>query len=941
MLSDAVKLYYFWTADLDATLGAQQVKDLGTEVAVADLDEGSIKLAFDEVMDSETEYRVVAIAEDLAGNMSDVEDFTYYTDDTVAPELAEALPTELGLTDKFLLVFDEDVEPIVDAYARIIDANGVTYYAPVANLDGEDADANIISIEINAAGLPISDDVATYTVEVDPGMIVDVPRLTEDDDDANVANAYAGILGSSFTVVSDDSVPPVLEDDTVDFVNPTPYQGTYYDYDGYYTSLTPTFTLEFSEPVSLNDNFTNYILYVDEYYGDSNIEYDIITAANISGEGTTTITITTNRALVENDEYYLEVIDGTFSDANGNEWDNDGNLDLGYYRAVDTNDTTPLQVSFKTPYDGYPYHFTDGETIDFVPDDEICLVFQNNLGGSGSDGYVIDDFYAYDEFFLDAGGYNGSMLIDTYELKQHVYMQVDGVDVPFEIEYSSSHHKLWFYTEDYEGFEKYKGQTITYGFNNLYDEDGNLTENAEMSFTIAEDAVSTDPVTFIPGDNDGDDETVVSIEIDQTFTVEIEGTIFTYDAIDTENNNLVMTASLLQDLGVFSLYNYEEDDYVPVTIVSYVETAEKSIITLVATDGLDSETKYDLELDGSDIQIEQGNTDSMNDYDETYSTGDVVAPKLIADAEGVVYPWTYAPTNGGIVAKDDAIGLYFDEEVIGAGTIDIHRWSGEVVATVDMTDVESENTPGGWYIEVADLSTLTLDTDDEYYVIIPEGAIVDIADNKFAGIVVLDEWTFELRDANFPIPTFVQNMQTGVMVSSPMEITFDREVNGDFGWFAVYEEEDGDAVALIRIPPGADVSEVTEYAFDLGIDLMANTTYYAELGEGAFELSADNSVKQQQVEIGEWWFTTEIDAEPLAELYVPAMDETGVSLGSDLSITFDQEVVAGTGTIQLHAVESIGGPVSVTFDVTDPTQVQFSGNTVTVSASLFDLVSKY
>ena len=922
---DAVKLYYFWTSDLEVELTAAQVKSLGTEV---DAEDAPKDLVFNENMVNETEYKVVAIAEDAAGNLSEVETFTYTTDDHIAPELAGTLPTSLGSDDNLTLVFNEDVVPVIGAMARVIDANGVTYWAPITTVEpaDEDDDTYMLSVLIDALDLPIADDVATYTVEIDPGMIVDVPRVTEDDADANTPNAFAGILGTSFKVKSDDGVAPEL--DSTDPESPAT------------VSLNPSFVLNFSEPVELNDNFVNYVVYdvtePDLVVGLKSAElpttpYDIVNESDISGIGTSTITITTNRALVSGHTYRLEIIDGTFSDLSGNEWDNDNdsenldNVDIIYT----ASDVVGLPVTFRVPQDGDPFYLPVDEPLAEVPSN-VCIVFAENNGESGWDG----DAFNYEYFRLNPN----DEYVNSYDLASHLYLKVDGVSVPFTF-YAGYGDRINIYATN--GFAQYKGKTITYGFTNLYDTEGNLNAGAEMTLSIAEDAVEKRLVTFIPGDNDDDSDTKVNIAVGQTFKVEFDGIIYSYHATIESKNNLIMSASLLNSLGVFTMNGAELE------VVGYSEAGGKSVVTLKATEDLESETVYTLTLNDNLIQIGQGNTTVLGEYNETFMTADVVAPKLIADEDGETVPNAYLPNNGGTIAKDQTLALAFDEPVKGAGAVEIHRWDGVLVASVDITGVESDEDD---IIEIADLADVmaanpTFVTNTKYYVVVPAGVIVDQATtpNAYAGITKVNEWSFDLRDDANPVVTFVQNQKSGVAVDAKLQLEFDRPVDAitaGYGWIAVYEQEDGDAVRLMRIPPSATASDVTSYPIDLDMDLNPNTKYYLELGEGTFVLAADGVTPQKQVNIGEWWFTTEVNAAPEAVEYSPAKSDpavTSVALTSDLTITFDQDIAAGTGNIQLHRKQSVGGPIITSYAVTNPAQVVIAGNKLTIPASVLQL----
>lgn len=913
---DAAMIYYLWTADLTTAYTAQMVMDLGVALEVGKDITGSKDLLFDENMESETEYRLVAIAVDAAGNISDLGEFTYITDDVVAPELEGDLPVAFNMDEELSLVFNEDVAPATadaNTYARVIDANGVVYKAPLANLTGDDADANVITIVLSAAGLPISDDVASYTVEIDPGMIVDVPRdvdaETAGNQMANTPNAFAGILGTSFVVSSDDEVNPEL-------VTAEPNEED--------VPLNPTFTLTFSEDVELGDDFTQFVIYEEAVYDamlkagkimPSGNPYDVLTADNISIDGKV-VTITSNRELVSGEFYYLVISGGTFNDMVGNPWIGEGTEEMPenvtlWFRGEDNVAPTAM---FQAGTTDLP-----SETeLESVPS-ELIINFNEDI-------------------FINTEDDN----VNTYELQSHVYLLNGETAVPFMAAYGEGAITLYVDADDLE-----KGETYTFGYTNVYDDEGNLAEGESESFTIAVDAVTPLEVVFTPGDNDPEKTTWVDITVDQVFTVEFSGVIFSYHGTDESLNNLILTAEKLQEMidsetaPLFTLTDAELE------VVSYTEADGKSVLTLKATEELASETAYVLALNEDLIQIGQG-YDPLPAFTEHFMTADVTAPKLVADVEGEILPEAYQPVNDGVVGKSQTLALVFDEEVVGAGAITIHRWDGAVAATIDVTGAASEEVEGGWMIDLVDLTEAmaaneNLVTNESYYVIIPAGAITDVATtpNDYAGITTINEWKFDLRDDSNPVPTFVQNGMDNVVVDTDIDITFDRDVVMDWGWLAIYEEVDGDAVQLIRIDDDVDMVEAASaYSFDID-ELMPNTKYYVELGKGSFVLAADETTPQEQVEIGEWWFSTEIDAAPEAITFQPAHEDEltyGVLPMTDLVITFDQNVVAGTGNIQLHNRKTVGDNIVTSFDVTDATKVIFDGMTLTIPAAELGLM---
>gem|GEM_PF-6634436 len=907
-----LKVYYLKLAD-NQSLEPVAVKGLAEATKTLSND-GDFDVTYTGGMTSETSYFIFAVAEDVAGNLSDVAVKEVITDDVVKPALAGALPTAFDADGNIKLVFNEDVEPVEDAYARVIDnLTGITYLMPLANADEEDEDElNAITI-VGGSFIQMAEDVANYTIEIDPGMIVDVPRVIEEEGDANDANEWDGIVGTSFVVSSSDQVNPSF----VELVTPeTPAA----------SAVNQTFTLKFDEPVKLTEDFVQYLIEWDDDAEETWQPYDVITAENISGGSSNMITITPNRAFVSGESYRLTVVEETMEDLAGNLW-NDGDVVVNFTIA----DVVPLQAAFRTPQEGDPFYLPVAEPLEEVPNN-VCIAFGKWNGESGWDGDIDSE-----NFYINPNDPN----INTYELKGHLFLKANGVDIPFTIEWDSD--RIRFYPV--EGFEDYKGQTITYGFVNLSDAAGNVNTGASVEFTIAEDAVINKVVTFIPGDNDGDSDTEVNITVDQTFKVEFDGLIYSYNSTEALNN-LILNAAWLNSHDVFELYDEDGEEYIDITVLSLTEVAGKHVVTLKADEALESLTVYTLRLNSGLIQIGQG-YDPLGVYTETFVTGDVKAPKLISDGDGVALPASYKPVKVGIAGKDQTLALQFDEKVKGAGNVIIHRWDGVQVASVDISSVVSAETSTGsgiWQLNIGKLSDImaanaAMVTNTDYYIVVPAGVVVDMATtpNAFAGITTVNEWKISLRDDTKPLVTFIDNMKNGVAVDTKIKLTFDRPVDFGAGWLALYYE-DGKAVDLVRTTAGT--TAMTSYDFTLNRELAANTKFLVELGVGTFELAADNAIKQDQVNIGGWYFSTEVNAAPVPVTFAPAKTTPmtmDVPLNSGLTITFDQDVLAGTGNIQLHRKQDVGGPIITNFNVADPTKVTFNGNTLTIAGDVLNL----
>jgi len=719
-----------------------------------------------------------------------------------------------------------------------------------------------------------------------------------------VASGRIGYGGSSFSGLLNVQVKPVLG-------GITPSGDV---------NLNQAFTISFSEPVNLNNTFVNIVVY------DGTTPYDVVNTTEISGQGTNAIVVSPKRALVSGKTYTWTIADLVFTDLAGN-------VMVSALPATRTvtytaKDVVPLPVAFRCPQDGDRFYLPVSQPLAEVPSN-LDIAFGVWNGQSGEDGDISDE----EMFYINPN----DPIINTYELASHLWMKVDGVDIPFTFDYPGQDRIR---ITAVGGFSQYKDKSITYGFVNLYDASGNLNPGAQVSVKIAGDAIPpADVVTFVPGDNDWDSDTEVNIPVNQEFKVEFydkdktDNHIYSYHATNEGLNNLIVTATWLNDNDVFTMDDFD----IIVTKVEYVNN--KTVVTIVSDGALDSEKLMKCNINAKKIKLGQGHV-PFGYYSETFMTVDVTTPKLIADGDGNTLPAAYKPVKSGVIGKDQMLALEFDEPVVGKGQVLIHRWDGVLMATVDITGVAS-TTASPFVINIgkpADImaSNPLFVTNVDYYIEVPAGTIVDKAatPNAFAGIVAVNEWKISLRDDTTPQVVFVDNTKDGLAVNTAIKLTFDRPVDMGKGWLALYYE-DGKAVDLVRTSDAGSAME--SYDFTLTQVLTPNTKYWVELGEGTFELNADNSIKQEQQAIGGWYFTTEVNSVPVAETYSPAKGAVGVALNSPLTITFDQKVVAGTGNIQLHRKQNVGGPIITNFNVADPTKVTFVDNTLTIAADVLNL----
>jgi len=295
-----------------------------------------------------------------------------------------------------------------------------------------------------------------------------------------------------------------------------------------------------------------------------------------------------------------------------------------------------------------------------------------------------------------------------------------------------------------------------------------------------------------------------------------------------------------------------------------------------------------------------------------------------------------------VIGKTETLKLYFSEDVkASTGKVEIYRWDGGLAKPGIVFAVD---TTGKKPVVLGDLSDLP--TNQEYYAIVTPSAVVDVTDNNpYAGLAAVKTWKFMLKDDATPQVQSYLPVTSNISTSTKLTVSFDRPVilTGN-GYVALYKSAaGGDAVQLWR---GADngttnALSVSGNTATVNIStLEANTKYFVELAAGTFGSAADITKTQAEIARSIWSFTTEVNDAPAIVTYSPAKTDpmvVDVPLNSGLELTFDQEVVAGTGNSQLHRKQTSGGPIITNFDVTDATKVSFNGKVLSIAGDVLDL----
>jgi methionine-rich copper-binding protein CopC len=359
-------------------------------------------------------------------------------------------------------------------------------------------------------------------------------------------------------------------------------------------------------------------------------------------------------------------------------------------------------------------------------------------------------------------------------------------------------------------------------------------------------------------------------------------------------------------------------------------TVSGSTLTINPTADLAAGTHYFVTLTAGSIKDIAGNNYSgTSSYDfTTTAPADTTPPTISA----------FTPADGatGIATGSDIVITFSEAVQKGAGAIEIHSGSatGALVASYDVATSASISVSG---------STLTINptanlaNNTHYYVTLASGSIKDVAGNNFAGTTAYDFTTSAVPvvlDTTPPnVVSFIpSDAAINVDVSSNLVLTFNESVQRGLG---VIEIHSGSATgAVVESYDAATSQNLSVSGSTLTINpttnLVNNTHYYVSFAAGSIKDIAGNSYAGSTA----YDFTTAVLAAdstpPIVSTYNPTVGASGVSVSSDIVLSFSEAVQKGSGVIELHSGSSTGQLIA-SYDAASSSNLTVSGNTLTIN----------
>jgi methionine-rich copper-binding protein CopC len=783
--------------------------------------------------------------------IADETTWNFRTADVTAPSIASLLPADnsigVFLNRTLIITFDETVS---------LGTGNISIYTTGPTLVEEiDVVADAAQITGDGTSTLVVTPTSNFTGSTDYYIQIDATAI---EDNATTPNAFAGIADSTTWNFQTTGVLTDVTDPSVLTFSPANSSAG--------VALESNLVITFDEPVVagsgnieiLDNSGTPGVL------GDD-VSFEVIDvqSAMVIGSGTTAITINPAGTFSESTDYYVLIAATAFDDTASNSYA--GIVADDSVWSFTSADVTAPSVSTLSPAD-------DAAGVTSTTNLEITFDEAVNTGTGTVRIYNSSDVL-YEAVSVDSGQVTGSgtatITIDP--------------------------------AKDFSGPKEYYVQIDPTAF---VDDGGNsyagISDKATWNFTVVD---TTPPIiiSVTPADN----------AIDVALNSMLEMTFDKAVNVSTGNVSIYTAGPTLVEA-------------IDVTAAGQVFGDGTDTITLIPSSGFAGSTDYYVQVDSGAFVDTTANANAFPGI----SGNSAWNFTTVADATGPSI-FSLSPANGstGVEITSNLV-ITFDEPVVaGSGSIVIYDNNGTPGVpgddiqhdSIDMVaDVSQLSGLGSSSVSIDPLTDLSTTT--QYYVEIAGTAFEDTSGNAFAGITGEATWGFTtgsnaLGDTTAPtvLVRAPANAATAVSTSTNLVLTFDESIAVGTGNIEIY---DADAGNTLIETIGVSLGRVTGYGtptitIDPLNDLGTNTNYYVLIDSTAFEDTSGNAFAGYSINT-DWAFQTGATADttpPTIFSHAPVDEETDVAVNTNLVITFDEVVVAGTGNIEIYDADT--GPTLI------------------------------
>lgn len=435
---------------------------------------------------------------------------------------------------------------------------------------------------------------------------------------------------------------------------------------------------------------------------------------------------------------------------------------------------------------------------------------------------------------------------------------------------------------------------------------GQIGGSTQWAF-YAQEAVTSIPTvsSFSPSNN----ATAVSITVDPTLTF-------------SENIGTVSG-------GAVNLKRYSDDAVIKSIPVSNSSPTTNTYSLGAVSGGLSYNTKYYITISHDAFKNADdtffpgiGSKDTWSFTTELDPNAETVAPSITS----------YFPSVGATeVDRATGMELQFSENVstVAGKEINIYRYADDVFVK---KFILSSGTLNSSYNITSQVEP-NLEGSTQYYVLVESGAFKDLWENEFAGISDKDSWKFTTEVADVTSPTVVSTTPSNGAIDVAVDIA---EIIVDFNEL-VYEGTSSDLTitgfGTLEVGAVASLENGNLYIYPPSA-LAAGTTITITLAAGLLQDNDGNPTEEFSFS-----FTTAAAPDTEAPSIVslsPADNATDISLTSNLVLTFNENIVAGSGTIAIRKVSDNSLVQSAAINSS-----MISTNTLTFDPFDFDAETEY
>ena len=354
-----------------------------------------------------------------------------------------------------------------------------------------------------------------------------------------------------------------------------------------------------------------------------------------------------------------------------------------------------------------------------------------------------------------------------------------------------------------------------------------------------------------------------------------------------------------------------------------------SQITVNPDSTLNSETEYYVLIDSTAFDDTSGNSYAgiSSTTALSFTTADVINPSLSSSSP--------ADNDTNVDLNADLI-LNFSENVdVESGDITVKKTSDDsIIAQIDVT---SDQVTGTGTSQITITSSITLDSETEYYVLIDFTAFDDTSGNSYAGISSTTALSFTTADTISPTlssssPT---DGATDVEETANIILNFNENVDVESGNITIKKTSDNSTVETIDVTSGQVTGTGTsQITVNPSVTLDSSTEYYVLIDATAFDDSAGNSYAGISSTTA-LSFTTGDNILPTLSSSSPADNATDVARDANIILNFSESVTVQTGNITVKKTSD-----DSTIETIDVTSGQVTGTgtsqiTVNPSSDLF------